>query len=115
MITDEAAASDHPGALGYAYPFARAGFRVVIFANRVTSMDRHYEVLGHVIAHEIGHVLIGTVEHSPSGVMRAHWSKADVAAMQGRLLPFSRTDLEMIADHFPRCELEYVIALSRKR
>jgi hypothetical protein len=115
MVTDEAASSDHPGALGYAYPFAKTGLQVVIFANRVAAMDRHDEVLGHVIAHEIGHVLIGTLEHSPSGVMRAHWSKSDVAAMQGRLLPFSRSDLAMIADHFPRCALEYVIALSRKR
>lgn len=30
-------------------------------------------VLGHVMAHEIGHLLLGTHSHSPVGIMRPQW------------------------------------------
>jgi hypothetical protein len=29
------------------------------------------------MAHEIGHVLLGTTEHSPDGIMKARWGKLD--------------------------------------
>jgi hypothetical protein len=31
-----------------------------------------------VIAHEIGHMLLGTIAHSPVGLMRAEWVARDV-------------------------------------
>jgi hypothetical protein len=44
-------------------------------------------LLAHAIAHEIGHLLLRTKEHSPSGIMRARWSKNDMLrAAQGGLL-----------------------------
>jgi hypothetical protein len=43
-------------------------------------------LLGHVIAHELGHLLLGANSHSGHGVMRACWSgKELVAAGQGGL------------------------------
>jgi hypothetical protein len=33
------------------------------------------ELLGHGIAHEIGHLLLGTNSHSPSGLMSARWNR----------------------------------------
>ena len=36
------------------------------------------ELLGKTIAHEIGHLLLGTNRHAPHGVMRASWSGADL-------------------------------------
>lgn len=45
------------------------------------------EVLGHVMAHEIGHLLLGTNSHSPTGIMRAHWQPPElVQAGHGMLL-----------------------------
>ena len=44
-------------------------------------------ILGHGIAHEVGHLLLGTNSHSPAGIMRARWQPADLAsASQGTLL-----------------------------
>ncbi len=44
-------------------------------------------ILGHAFAHEIGHLLLGTNSHSPTGLMRARWQPADlVSASQGILL-----------------------------
>ena len=36
-------------------------------------------LLGRVIAHEVGHLLLGTTDHSPNGLMRARWSKLHLA------------------------------------
>lgn len=44
-------------------------------------------ILGCVIAHEIGHVLLGPNAHSPSGIMQREWKREQVdLAMRGRLL-----------------------------
>ncbi len=72
----------HSGALGYALPHAQTGVNATIFYDRVECWEEPgvidlATVLGHVIAHEIGHVLLGSTEHSNSGIMRAVWSKRD--------------------------------------
>jgi hypothetical protein len=42
-------------------------------------------ILGHAIAHEIGHLLMGA-EHSQVGLMRPRWDKGDIrTAARGRL------------------------------
>jgi hypothetical protein len=43
-------------------------------------------LLGHVVAHEIGHLLLGTNSHSDTGIMRPHWDGRDLAnASKGEL------------------------------
>jgi hypothetical protein len=45
------------------------------------------QVLGHAMAHELGHLLLGSNSHSSSGIMRAAWNAADVERMtKGDLL-----------------------------
>jgi hypothetical protein len=36
-------------------------------------------LLGHVVAHEIGHLLLGTNSHSDAGIMRPQWNGRDLA------------------------------------
>lgn len=36
-------------------------------------------ILGHAMAHELGHLLLGPNSHSPTGLMRAHWTSEDLA------------------------------------
>jgi hypothetical protein len=44
-------------------------------------------LLGHVVAHELGHLLLGTNSHSDTGIMRPHWNDRDLAnAGKGELL-----------------------------
>ena len=47
------------------------------------------QLLGHGIAHEIGHLLLGTNSHSPSGLMSAHWSTRELKLAARGQLTFS--------------------------
>jgi len=47
-------------------------------------------ILGHAMAHELGHLLLGTNSHSPSGLMRAHWTRDDLANASKGNLRFSK-------------------------
>ena len=69
-----------PGALGYALPDAQTGVHAIIFYDRVLELTPPSVItlpnaLGHGMAHEIGHVLLGSTEHSPAGIMKASWEK----------------------------------------
>ena len=45
------------------------------------------QILGHAIAHEMGHVLLRTSGHSSTGIMRAQWTADDLRrAARGQLL-----------------------------
>jgi len=65
------------------------GTLATVYANRIDVLAARTGVnagtlLGRAIAHEIGHLLLGTADHSASGLMRALWSdrelKRDVSA-----------------------------------
>jgi hypothetical protein len=72
-------------ALGYALIDRQqhTGALATIYVDRVASLARESGVdgsvlLGRAIAHEIGHLLMGTNQHSTSGVMRATWTSRDL-------------------------------------
>jgi hypothetical protein len=46
-------------------------------------------LLGHVLAHEIGHLLLGTNQHSREGLMQARWDAATTEHAITRRLEFS--------------------------
>jgi len=47
------------------------------------------EILGHAIAHEIGHLLLCTIRHTDSGIMRVAWGRKDLKRIQMEGLHFS--------------------------
>jgi hypothetical protein len=62
----------------------RTGSLATVYANRVrwfadASGVDFSTVLGRAIAHEIGHLLIGTTMHPATGLMRGVWAAKDVA------------------------------------
>jgi len=48
-------------------------------------------ILGHVAAHQIGHLLLGNNSHSPWGIMRAHWNLGELARANKGLLLFTKS------------------------
>jgi hypothetical protein len=58
-----------------------------VSAPRAEPMIAPAEILGCVIAHEIGHLELGLDSHSKSGLMRAHWDNTSLSdAAKGQLL-----------------------------
>ena len=55
------------------------------------------QVLGYAIAHEVGHVLLGTMSHSPYGIMRAKWTAKDFACWCAGCLRFTAPEARRIA------------------
>jgi hypothetical protein len=54
--------------------------------------------LGHALAHELGHLLLGTNSHSSQGLMRARWDRGNLEeAMRGNLL-FSSAESNRISN-----------------
>jgi hypothetical protein len=74
-------------------------------------------ILGHGIAHEIGHLLLGTNSHSPTGIMRARWQPADLAsASKGSLLFSTLESQEMrnkLAPSLAQARDDFHIATAR--
>jgi hypothetical protein len=102
-------ASILPGALGYALPFAHTGAHVLIFYDRVEALARNlnettYVVLGHAMAHEIGHVLLGSSEHASGGLMQARWTAATWRLASAGLLAFRREEAELMSAGLQRFE-----------
>jgi hypothetical protein len=61
----------------------RTGVLASVFIDRVELVAALSEIdtallLGRAIAHEVGHLLLGTNAHSVNGLMRAQWSPADI-------------------------------------
>jgi len=53
--------------------------------------------LGRVLAHEIGHVLLDTPRHQPSGLMRRAFAPDDLAARQRWTYTLSKKEVERLA------------------
>ena len=78
---------------GYAIEDGEQGFGsdAWVFIDRIKSLavERELSVaqlLGHVLAHELGHMLLGANSHSGMGLMRAKWSSRELfAADHGEL------------------------------
>jgi hypothetical protein len=54
------------------------------------------EILAHVMAHELGHLLLGTNSHSRTGIMRAQWSWEDLRPLDAVRLHFTSAQAEII-------------------
>jgi hypothetical protein len=84
-------------ALAYAKPYE--GTHIVVFYERIVERfkpGRVPRVLGHVLVHEITHILEGVPRHSKSGVMKAFWTEIDYAQMACTPMNFDRDDVELI-------------------
>jgi len=92
-----------PTVFGYAAPSKTGGFGAVanIISHRVAQLARDVEsseelILGHVLAHEIGHLLLGYGGHSKRGLMRVHWDESELqkAAIGG--LVFTKKQVKKV-------------------
>ena len=74
-----------PGVLGSAAVDVaqHAGTLATVYADRVAALAAasgadEGELLGRAVAHEIGHLMLGTADHAQYGLMRATWTAAEI-------------------------------------
>ena len=89
-----------PGARASAYPFQPTGTRITVYQDRLASPmqdhNRAAAMLGHVLAHEIGHVLLGHNGHSQEGLMKPYWTSLEQGSMRCKLISFTAGEGEII-------------------
>lgn len=99
-----------PAALGFALPCARYGVQVTVFVDRVEQAlarvaSSYPTVLGHVLAHEVGHVLLRSEQHSSTGLMRAVWGQGDWQLMATSGLWLTGDEAGIMRQELRRIEL----------
>jgi hypothetical protein len=90
--------------LGYSFvdPETRRGTHSAVLADRVKRHAARARVpfdtlLGRTIAHELGHLILGTTDHTDDGLMQARWSDGALRLGIMRDVRFSRFDAERMA------------------
>ena len=83
-IVDAPRAITDAEVLGYSHvdAYRRQGTLATVFPDRVRGLAAALQVdeatlLGRAMTHEVGHLLLGTLEHSETGLMRGAWNTAD--------------------------------------
>jgi len=67
---------------------------------KALSVIKEGDLLGYVVTHELGHLLLGKESHSAGGLMRARWEVAQLQqGARGNLL-FSRDETEKIRSRY---------------
>ena len=89
-----------PDVLGYSFvePQTRTGVLATVLADRVSrsalrAAIRFDVLLGRTLAHELGHLLLGTNAHARAGLMQANWSNTDLRGSPAAMR-FSAQDAE---------------------
>lgn len=80
-----------------------------VFYHRVLELEKATlspaaRVLGAVLAHELGHLLLGRGSHSAVGIMRCPWDTAELRELEKGTLVFDRQQRTRIIDEVRRRE-----------
>ena len=102
-------------AFGYALPYQPSGIRVHILIDRVLrGAPREHAgfLLGHVIAHEITHMLEQNDRHSIEGLMKPQWDARECLRMASHSLAFDATDAELVLTSLEKAREQQQVAMA---
>ena len=114
LIASEPSHKVHADALAYtgAVQKKEEESKITVLWNRIQlradgSADEA-QLLAHVLAHEIGHILKGTNGHADTGVMKAHWVPRDLGTMKSHALEFTAADVCLMKEELIRRKAQVV-------
>jgi hypothetical protein len=89
--------------LGTAYPNEQgAGYFAYVFYDRIEELAQWRRLgpalLADVMAHEIGHLLLGSTSHSASGIMCAHWNYEELREVSEGAISFIPAQSRIMRD-----------------
>ncbi|MCU1238747.1 MAG: hypothetical protein JWP63_6714 [Candidatus Solibacter sp.] len=75
----------HDGSMGHTFVTAEGGYYASVFVPSVRAQTAGFRIafdllMGYVVAHEVGHCLLGP-GHSYAGLMRGTWDRKDASEM----------------------------------
>ena len=96
-----------PGAGGFAVSPTDGSFGTYagVFHGRIKQLGKSIgeaAALGHVVAHELGHLLLGTGRHSAGGIMKPDWDHKQIVLAEQGLLKFDSGQRVRIRDNIRR-------------
>lgn len=88
--------------LGYALVVGDFSSVASVFYHKAVELEQgsragRGQILGAAMAHEIGHLLLGRNSHSPQGIMRAMWDRADFLAIARGRMRFSPPEAKRLS------------------
>jgi hypothetical protein len=106
-LAEHAPSHFRKGTLAYALPFAREGVRITAFYDRLEPILQGHlsfagSIFGHVLAHEIAHVLERVDSHGDTGLMRGRWNEKDFESMKFHAFGFTPEDAQFIRESIER-------------
>jgi hypothetical protein len=102
IVAHPASGSVSPNALGFAVAQQGDSTYASVFRDRVLALVGHggpcseAELLGHAMAHELGHLLLGTSAHSSYGLMAGRWRATDLDRASVGFLLFSPAEAALM-------------------
>jgi hypothetical protein len=99
---------DEKGIGYYAYVFYDSVQRVAEERNLGHAM------LGDVLAHEIGHLLLGSNSHSVSGIMSAHWYGEELRRISEAAMLFTCSQSRMLRDRLESHKVDIPVVTRAK-
>ena len=106
------------GTLGFSLPCAAFGIDSTIFVDNCEAVTYpgsalFGKVLAYAIAHELGHLLLRSSEHSQTGLMRARWDKAAWIRATVEGIPIDREQARRMRVEFSRMASQWATRDSR--
>lgn len=99
----------HHSEFGLAFTASGDGFgsNASIFYHRVEELSagQHTSealLLGHLVAHEMGHLLLGVNSHSRSGIMHVPWKRSEIERASLGTLFFTKQETKKMCDQVSR-------------
>ena len=110
---DALALTEFSGTSRRIYVSAQRAFEMVGQIRRSSPMEtigerdyRQGTLIGRALAHELGHVLLNTVDHSASGLMRPVFGAKDALSVDARLTELTPVETQRLATRFSLIPLD---------
>jgi hypothetical protein len=93
--------------LGISYLSDVGGSQADVFYESIKKLHQNMPgqpaiILGHVMSHEIGHLLLGTNSHSSSGIMRARWDKQQIGLAAAGTMYFGESQSRRMTERLQK-------------
>jgi hypothetical protein len=92
------------------------GYYAYAFQDHIGILEHKlgFAVLGYVLTHEVGHLLLGSNSHAVNGIMSPHWNGAELRRISEGTLLFLPSESRMLRERLGRRRADVPIVTSAK-